>query len=43
MHMEKLAEDYFESSITSREHAIFEMGIKLATLFHMIIGRPSKK
>jgi hypothetical protein len=40
--MEKMAEDYFDSSITTREHAIFEAGIKLASLFHMIIGAPIK-
>ena len=40
--MEKLAENYFDSSFNAREHAIFEVGIKLAALFHMVIGAPIK-
>jgi dihydroneopterin aldolase len=40
--MEKLAEDYFDKSINAREHAIFETGIKLATLFQMALGHPIK-
>ncbi len=40
--MEKLAEDKFHESITAREHAIFELGIKLATLYHMMLGAPIK-
>ena len=40
--MEKLAENFFEKSISAREHAIFELGIKLAALFHILIGAPVK-
>jgi dihydroneopterin aldolase len=41
-YMEKLAEDFFDSSVSEREHAIFEVGIKLAALFHILIGTPIK-
>jgi hypothetical protein len=40
--MEKLSETYFDPSISERDHAIFEVGIKLAALFHMLIGAPIK-
>ena len=40
--MEKLAEDLFDNSMTAREHAIFEVGIKLASIFHFLIGIPIK-
>lgn len=40
--MEKLAEDLFHASCTIREHAIFELGIKLAALYHILIGAPIK-
>jgi hypothetical protein len=40
--MEKLSEDFFDSSMNAREHAIFEVGIKLAALFHMLVGAPIK-
>ncbi|MHA2018927.1 MAG: dihydroneopterin aldolase family protein [Promethearchaeota archaeon] len=40
--MEKLAEDFSFSGMTNREHAIFEVGIKLAALFHQLVGAPIK-
>lgn len=40
--MEQLAERYFFPGMTNREHAIFEVGIKLAALFHILIGAPIK-
>ena len=40
--MEKLAENFSFSGMTNREHAIFEVGIKLAALFHQLIGAPIK-
>lgn len=38
--MEKLSEGFFDSSMNSREHAIFEVGIKLAAIYHIMIGIP---
>jgi dihydroneopterin aldolase len=38
--MEKLSERYFDSTMSAREHAIFEVGIKLAALYHIMIGIP---
>ncbi len=38
--MEKLSETYFDDSVTPREHAIFELGIKLAAIFHLMMGTP---
>ncbi len=40
--MEKLAERYFDDSVSIRERAIFELGIKLSTIFHMMLGAPVK-
>ena len=40
--MEKLAENFSFSGMTNREHAIFEVGIKLAALFHQLVGAPIK-
>jgi len=40
--MEKLAEKYSFEGMTEREHAIFEVGIKLAALFHILMGVPIK-
>jgi hypothetical protein len=40
--MEKLSETFFDASMNAREHAIFETGIKLAALFHILIGAPIK-
>ncbi|MHA1775780.1 MAG: dihydroneopterin aldolase [Promethearchaeia archaeon] len=38
--MEKLARDYHSPDVSDREIAIFELGIKLAALFHIIFGAP---
>ena len=35
-----MSEDYFDPSMSAREHAIFEVGIKLAALFHILMGTP---
>ena len=40
--MEKLSERYFDPSVNPREHAIFEIGIKLAALYHIMLGAPVK-
>ena len=40
--MELLAKNFSFSGMTNREHAIFEVGIKLAALFHQLIGAPIK-
>lgn len=38
--MEDLARSYFPKNISDREMAIFELGIKLAALFHIAVGMP---
>lgn len=38
--MEKIAQAYGSPEITTREQAIFEVGIKLATVFHQFGGTP---
>jgi hypothetical protein len=38
--MEKIAQAYGSREITTREQAIFEVGIKLATIFHQFVGTP---
>ena len=38
--MEKIAQAYVSPKITPREQAIFEVGIKLATIFHQFFGTP---
>lgn len=38
--MEKLARDYHSADVSDREIAVFELGIKLAALFHIIFGAP---
>ncbi|WP_457559350.1 dihydroneopterin aldolase family protein [Candidatus Harpocratesius sp.] len=40
--MEDLARDYHSSDVSDREIAIFELGIKLAALFHLVFGAPIK-
>lgn len=37
-----LAQKYFHSDTTSRDRAMFELGIKLGALFHQFIGTPIK-
>lgn len=39
---EKLADGFFAGSITTRERACFEAGIKLGALFHSILRFPFK-
>ena len=34
------AEDYFNRATTNRDRALFELGIKLGTLFHQFSGTP---
>jgi dihydroneopterin aldolase len=38
--MEKIADKFQSSKISKREQAIFETGIKLATIFHQFSGTP---
>ena len=38
--MEKIAQAYVSPEVTPREQAIFEVGIKLATIFHQFVGTP---
>ncbi|MHA1647922.1 MAG: dihydroneopterin aldolase family protein, partial [Promethearchaeota archaeon] len=38
--MEKIADSYFDATMTARERAIFETGIKLTTIFHQFGGTP---
>jgi dihydroneopterin aldolase len=35
-----IIDEYFESTITDRERACFEAGIKLGAIFHSILGFP---
>jgi len=37
-----MIEEHFDSSITERERACFEAGIKLGAIFHSILGFPVK-
>ncbi|TFG20103.1 MAG: dihydroneopterin aldolase [Promethearchaeota archaeon] len=43
MSEESLADKKFPSDITSRERAIFEVGIKLGALYHIAMGLPISK
>jgi hypothetical protein len=36
----KTADQFFDSSITDRERACFEAGIKLGAIFHSVVGLP---
>ena len=38
--MEKIAQAYVSPEMTTREQAVFEVGIKLATIFHQFVGTP---
>lgn len=38
--MEKIADSYKISEVSNKEQAIFETGIKLATVFHQFSGTP---
>jgi hypothetical protein len=37
------AKKFFSSSVTDRERAVFEAGIKMATIYHQFIGTPIPK
>ncbi|MHA1681400.1 MAG: dihydroneopterin aldolase family protein [Promethearchaeota archaeon] len=39
---EELAERFFAGTVTARERACFEAGIKLGALFHSVLGFPFK-
>lgn len=40
--MEKLAANFFDDAVTPKDHAIFELGIKLGAIFHLMMGFPVK-
>ena len=43
MSEENIADNKFPTDITSKERAIFEVGIKLGALYHIAMGMPISK